>query len=215
MIFLRSVSKTVFPKHETPKQLFRPTSVALPTDCRVAILGGHQEGKTTLLRLLAGFDHPDTGEVTANLKLSPIANSRSFFHISLTVAENARLFARSMGLDADYVLKALDTLCRIGSDVGKQFGSLNGQQRKLLEIALLSILPYDCYLLDDASRLPKPLLERYFDAAERRGAGMIFTTATPRQVYEYADYAVVIRDRTVQAFRHADEALESVSDELR
>ena len=207
MIFLHSVSKTIFSKNSAPRLLFGPTSVALPTDRRVAILGGRQEGKTTLLRLLAGLDAPDTGEVMAGLKLSPIGNSRSIFHPSLTVVENVRLYTRSMGLDSNYVLKVLDSLCEIGDEVARTFGTLSGSQRQTLEIALLSILPYDCYLLDDAFRMPKSLLERYFDAAERRGAGMIFTTALPRQVYEYADYAVVIRDQTVREFTPAQEAI--------
>jgi ABC-type polysaccharide/polyol phosphate transport system ATPase subunit len=209
MIYLHSVSKTVFAKHNQPKLVLRPTTIALPTDRRVAILGNRQQGKSTLLRLLAGFDPPDTGEVIADLKFSPIGNSRSIFHPRLSTAENVRLFSRSMGMDVDYVLTAVDALCNMGDEVQKPSAFLSGPQRQLLEIALLSVLPFDCYLLDDAFRMPKSLLERYFDAAERRGAGMIFTTIVPRQVYEYADFAVVIRDNTVQAFSHAEEAIET------
>jgi capsular polysaccharide transport system ATP-binding protein len=209
MIFLHSVSKTIFAKHNAPRLLFRPTSIAIPTDRRVAVLGGRQEGKTTLLRLLAGLDHPDTGEVASDLRLSPIGNSRSIFHPSLSTSENVRLFGRSSGIDADYLLTTVDALCHIGEDAEKPFAMLNGPQRQILEIALLSILPFDCYLLDDAFRMPKALLERYFEAAERRGAGMIFTTTVPRQVYEYADYAVVIRGRTVLPYSQAEEAIET------
>jgi ABC-type polysaccharide/polyol phosphate transport system ATPase subunit len=209
MIYLHSVSKTIFAKHNEPRLVLRPTSIALPTDRRVAILGERQLGKTTLLRLLAGFDPPDTGEIIADVKLSPIGNSRSIFHPRLSTTENVRLIARSMGMDAHYVLTAIDALCDMGDQVEKPYTALSGPQRQLLEIALLSVLPFDCYLLDDAFRMPKSLLERYFDAAERRGAGMIFTTVVPRQVYEYADYAVVIRDHTVRAFSHAQEAIET------
>src|SRR5277367_5019471 len=53
MIYLHSVSKTVFAKHEGPRLVFRPTNAALPTDRRVAILGDRQQGKSMLLRLLA------------------------------------------------------------------------------------------------------------------------------------------------------------------
>jgi capsular polysaccharide transport system ATP-binding protein len=209
MIYLHSVSKTVFPKHEATRMVFSPTSLAVPTDRRVAILGDRQQGKTTLLRLIAGLDEPDTGEVTAPLRLSPIGNSRSIMHPRLSGAENIRLAARMYGLDDNRLTAAIDAMSQLGSIIDWPVSAMNGVHRQLLELAILSCLPFDCYLLDDAFRVPKGLLERYFSAAVSRNAGMIFTTALPRQVYEYADYAIVIRNGTARAFNLLEEAIES------
>jgi capsular polysaccharide transport system ATP-binding protein len=209
MIHLHSVSKTVFSKHHAPKPVFRSTSIALPTDRRVAIIGDRGQGKTALLRLLAGLDAPDSGAVSAPLRLSPIANSRAVLNPRLSGIENIRLFARISGIDCHQLTLAIDAMSGLGAAIEKPTALLGGEQRQLLELALLSALPFDCYLLDDATRMPNKLLECCFSAAERRGAGMIFTTGLPRHVYQYADYAVVVRDYTARAFTHLEEAIES------
>jgi len=209
MIYFRSVAKTYRVQDGRPKLVLRPTTIALPTDRRVAILGGRMEGKTTLLRLLTGFEAPDAGEIVAPLRLSPIGNSRTLLHPVFSGAENIQIVARMTGVDPDLLLAAVDRLCGIGRMLEKPLHTQDAQLRQLLEIALLSVLPFDCYLLDNTHSMPAGLLERYFDAAERRGAGMIFATGQPRQAYRYADYAVVIKDRTVCAYNQVEEAIES------
>lgn len=209
MIYLHSVTKTIIARDRPPKLAFRPTTIPLPTDRRVAILGGRHQGKSLLLRLLAGLDTPDTGEIIAPLSLSPIANSRTLLHPLFSGAENIRLFARVFGVDAELLSAATAILCDGIDFLERPFSMLNGPERQQLEIALLSLLAFDCYLLDDASQVPPPLLERYFHAAEARGAGTIFTTAQGRQARDYADYAVVVDDCTVRAFNRVEEAIEA------
>jgi len=211
MIYFRAVAKTYRVHEGRPKLVLQPTTIALPTDRRVAILGGRMAGKTTLLKLLAGFEAPDTGHVIAppSLRLSPIGNSRILLHPVFSGVENIQIVARMTGVDPDLLLTAVDRLCGIGRMLEKPLHTQDAQQRQLLEIALLSVLPFDCYLLDNTHSMPGGLLERFLDAAQRRGAGMIFATGQPRQVYRYADYAVVIKDRTICAYTQVEEAIES------
>jgi len=209
MIYLHSVSKTVFPKHEAPKLVFRPTSIAVPTDRRVAILGDRGQGKTTLLRLLAGVEAPDAGEVNVLSSLSPIGNSKALFHPRLSGTENIRLIARMAGIDAHQLTITADALCGLGADIAKPVATLTGPKRQLLELAVMSVMSFDCYLLDDAFRILPSVLERYLNAAARRGSGVIFTTILPRQVLEYAEYTIVIRNSTARAFSKMEEAIEA------
>ena len=51
--------------------------------------------------------------------------------------------------------------------------------RRLLEAALAIVLPFDCYLFDDAAQLPPPLFGRCVAAAGQRQAGIIFATNQP------------------------------------
>lgn len=209
MIHLHSVTKSIQSKGRPPRLMFRPTSIPFPTDRRVAILGGRAQGKTLLLKMLAGLEDPDTGEIIVPLSLSPIANSRLLFHPLFTVEEGIRVIARITGIDADWLAAGITQLIKEEGLLEKHVSALNGLQRQELEIAALSILPFDCYLLDDAHQLSTSLLERYLDAAERRGAGTIFTTILPRQARLYADYAVVVDDCTIRAFNQVEEAVES------
>jgi capsular polysaccharide transport system ATP-binding protein len=209
MIYLSSVSKAVTSKHEGPKLVFNSVSITVPTDRRVAILADRQQGKTLLLRLLAGVEAPDEGEIFTSLTLSPIANARTLFHPRLSGTENIRLVARMVGVDAHSLITAVDAICHVGAMAEQPIATLSGPQRQILEIAVLSVLHFDCYLLDNSHAMPVSLLERFFDAAERRKAGMVFTTVLPRHVYEYADFAIVIRGCTARSFNQVEEAIES------
>jgi capsular polysaccharide transport system ATP-binding protein len=210
MIYLNSVAKVYVSETAPPKPVFGSISLALPTDRRVAILGDRLQGKTTLLRLLVGAEAPSRGEIVAPaLRLSPLANPGRFFHNRLSAIENIRLVGRMLGVDGHRLMLAVDSFCQLGTTIEKPLNALKGIERQLLEIGLLSILPFDCYLLDNAHTVPTDLLERYFDSAAKRGAGMIFATKASRQAHDYADCAVVVRDGKVSAFNQVEEAIES------
>jgi ABC-type polysaccharide/polyol phosphate transport system ATPase subunit len=210
MIYLRSATKFHFSEDKPPRLIIKPTTLALPTDRRVAILGDRMQGKSTLLRLLTGADAPDHGHVvTPPLHFSPIVNPGKFFNFRLTGLENVRLVGRLMGVDANRLALAVNAFCRLGPAMERPLKFFTGIERQLLEIALLSVLAFDCYLLDNAQTVPAELLEKCFHVTGRRGAGMIFTTTFSRQASKYADYAIVIRDHAVHAYNHVEEAIES------
>jgi capsular polysaccharide transport system ATP-binding protein len=209
VISLHSVNKTVFSHQHGATLMFARTSFVVPTDRRVAILGDRQSGKSLLLRLMARTEAPDTGEVIAPAGLGPIANSKSVFHPRLTGTENIRMMARVHCVDSQRLLQAVEAMSQLGKAIELPFALLNGQQRLVLELAVLSALPFGCYLLDDAFRMPQSLLEKHFSTAECKGSGVIFTTVVPRQVYEYADCVIVIRNKTARAFTQPREAIES------
>jgi ABC-type polysaccharide/polyol phosphate transport system ATPase subunit len=206
MIFLQAVTKAYFSKYDAPKVVLRATTVALPTDRRVAILGDRLQGNSVLLRLLAGLEAPDAGSVIAPLNLSPIANAGKLFHPRFSPAENVRLVARILGVDGDKLAALVNGLCGIGPAMERPVLFLKAPERQRLDILLVALLSFDCYLLDDARSVPTELLEGLFHAAAARGAGVIFATNVPRHVYKYADHAVVIRDGTVEEFVHVTEA---------
>jgi len=210
MILLKSAIKLHFSEDKPPKLVFRPTTLALPTDRRVAILGERLQGKSSLLRLLAGVDTPDDGHaIVPPLHFSPIVNPGRFLNFRLTGVENIRLVARLIGIDADRLMVAVNNFCKLGPALGRELRFFTNMERQLLEVALLSVLTFDCYLLDNAHTVPADVLEKCFELTGRRGGGMIFTTMNTRLVHKFADCAVVVRDHAVHAYNHVEEAIES------
>jgi ABC-type polysaccharide/polyol phosphate transport system ATPase subunit len=209
MILLHAITKTYSSKHGAPEVVFRPTTIALPTDRRVAVLGERLRGNSVLLRLLAGQEPPDAGAVVAPVRLSPIANAATLFNPRFSPIENIWLVARMLGVAGAGLAALVDAFCGLGPAMEMPVSFLNASERQRLNIALVALLSFDCYLLDNARSVPTELLEGYFHAAAARGAGLIFTTNLPRQVHQYAEHAVVIRDRTVLEFDHVAEAVRS------
>jgi len=209
MIFLKSAIKFHFSEDKPPRLVFRPTTLALPTDRRVAILGERLQGKSTLLRLLAGVDKPDNGHaVIPPLHFSPIVNPGRFFNFRLTGTENIRMVGRLTGTDVDRLVLAVHHFCKLGPELSRPLKYFTNMERQLLEIALLSVLTFDCYLLDNAHTVPPDVLEKCFELTSRRGGGMIFATQNARLAERFADYAVIVRDQAVHAYNHVEEAIE-------
>ncbi len=206
LIGLVGVAKSFAAKGRPPTLVLRPTTITLPADRRLAILGGKHEGKSVLLQLLARTDEPDLGRVISPMRLSPIVNCDRIFHRELSGLENIRFYARTSGVDENLLMRAMDGFYRIGSFLDAVVGDLPQKERRSVEAALVAALAFDCYLFDDIGLLDSSLVERSLGAAAGRGAGVIFTTASPRFARQFADCAVVIQNHTLHPFHRVEEA---------
>jgi capsular polysaccharide transport system ATP-binding protein len=207
LIHLVAIAKSFPQKGGAPKVLFRPVTGSVPADRRVAILGKPGNGKTTLLRLLSKTLAPDQGEVIAALRCSPVVNSGGLFHPRLTVFDNIRFITRVFGLDVEPVTLAAMAICGVEEGLEHPLRTLPPMQRKALEAAVTIVLPFDCYLFDHIGQMPAETVERCFDEATQRRAGMIFATSNPRLVRQFADFVVVINDTTLYPFPCVKEAI--------
>jgi len=208
LIHLVAASKSFRGAGALPHVVYRPTTISLPLDRRVAILGPRRSGKTTLLQMLARKLKPDQGQIIGSTSLSPVINSGGILHPQLSSLDNIRFVARAYGLDADRLLRAIDALCGIGFPLGGLLKAQDPVNRKTLEAAITIVLPFECYLFDEIGQLQPELLDRCMEAAARRNAGFIFATSQPRFVRQWADLVVVIDDATLYAFTKAQDAIQ-------
>ncbi len=205
-IRLLGVSKS-FRGGGVPTLVLRPTTVDLPADRRVAVLGSRRSGKSTLLDLLFGTVAPDRGRVCAPFPFSPVVNAGGFLHPQMTALENIRTIARMLGLDAEPLMLSVAALAGEGVHWQDPLRAHGAAHRKALEAAIATVLPFGCCLLDDVGQLPAALLARCIAAAGERGAGMIFTTANPGLARQMGEVVLVIADATLHPFGRADKAV--------
>jgi capsular polysaccharide transport system ATP-binding protein len=187
--------------------VFRPTSAALPTDRRVAILGSKREGKTVLLEILARITAPDQGRVVAGSGLSPVINSGGLLHPQLSVLENIRFLSRTFGIEAEQLAIAVHAFAGKGVSLHAPLRSLDPAPRRAIEATLAIALPFECYLLDNISQMAPEMLKLTFQTAARRQAGVIFATSNPRLSGQLANFAVVISDQRLHPFSDVKEAI--------
>jgi ABC-type polysaccharide/polyol phosphate transport system ATPase subunit len=206
LIHLVSLAKVYSTPEHPPKVVLRPMTLALPADRRLAVLGQRRQGKSVFLRLLAGVEAPTQGEVIAPGRMSPVARPNVLFHPRLSIAENIRFFARTLNLHPDQLTVALDAFCGTGGTLTRPTKGID-HNRTAAEMALLSMLPFDCYCVDDIGHVAEASRERLFDGAARRRAGVIFATNQTRLARRYADCAIVLRDGNVHPFSSIDEAI--------
>lgn len=207
MIHLSSLAKSHAVPGSRPKIVLRPTTLALPADRRLAVLGEGREANSAFLRLLAGVARPTRGTVISDLRLSPVVRRVGLFHPHLNSLENIRFFARMLNFDADQLMLAVGAFAGAGSSLGRPPKDEDGAERKAAEMALLTILPFDCYLIDEITQFSEAVIRRHLDVVAPRGAGMIFSTTSARLARQFGDCAIVIRNGIVHPFSNVAEAL--------
>ncbi len=163
------------------KPVLAGVSLTLPSPGVSVITGASGRGKTTLFRLLAGLETPDSGSITGAGRVAYMFQEPRLLPW-LTAAENVNLV---LGDSADTLPTALAWLERVelGDDTDKYPAALSGgmQQR----VALARALAYaeaaqaETILLDEPFRaLDRPLRLRLYPLlieAAKRAAVVVVT----------------------------------------
>jgi capsular polysaccharide transport system ATP-binding protein len=190
-----------------PKVVLYPTTIDLPIDRRVAVIGPKRHGKSAFLRLLCGTDTPAVGQVLSRARLSPVIKAGAIFERRLSIFENIRFFARMFNVDAEQLALMVMSVCGPDSGLAPSRIGETDDQRRAAELALLTILPFDCYLADEIALIPESARQGLFNAAVKQRAGIIFATNMKHLARAYADCAIVIRDKTLYPFSDVQEAI--------
>jgi ATPase subunit of ABC transporter with duplicated ATPase domains len=154
-------------------EVFTDVDLAIDKGSRVVILGLNGAGKTTMLRILAGVDRPDTGTVLPGhgLKLGYYAQEHETLDVSRTVLENMRTAAPQLS-DSE-ARSVLGSFLFSGDDATKPAGVLSGGEKTRLALAILVVSSANVLLLDEPTNNLDPASREEVLAAIRSYAGAI------------------------------------------
>ena len=174
-------------KHFGSVRAVDDVSLEIPKGSFFSILGPSGCGKTTLMRMIAGFESPDSGDIRIKGKsvVGTPPNRRNvkmvFQHLALfpmmNVYENIAYGLRCAGASKDVIrTKVQDVLERISlPDVAnREITQLSGGQKQRIAIARCMVLDPDVLLLDEplgaldlklreAMKIELKLLQHQFD----------------------------------------------------
>ena len=193
--------------------VFKNTSLQIPKQQNVAILGVNGAGKSTLLRMLGGIDLPDRGRITVNGRISPPLGLQSGLSRNLSGRENAKFACRIQG-DRGAALKQrvdqIEAFAELGKFFDEPIRSYSSGMRARLSFACSVVFHYDYLLVDELVSVgDQSFRQKASDtfAAMRGQSTLILVSHNFRLLQRHCDSAIYVRQGRLDYFSDVNEAV--------
>ncbi|MGB4660528.1 MAG: ABC-F family ATP-binding cassette domain-containing protein [Mobilitalea sp.] len=138
-------------KSYTERMLFDNVSIGISEGEKIGIIGVNGTGKSTLLKIIAGLEEPDTGTVTRGKKVRigylPQAPE---FNEELSILQNVLLNQKAEEEYRNLEGEANAMLIKLGiADVSASPGTLSGGQKKRVALVRTLLTPAEILVLDE------------------------------------------------------------------
>ena len=176
----------------------------------LGILAPNGTGKTTLIKMMAGLEKPDEGEIHRSCRISFPLGFMGGVVTKHTARENCRFIAKLYGIDPDYVEAYCRWLCGLEEYFDQPLGTYSSGMKSRFMFSLMLALDFDMYLIDEG-------MPRSMDVEFNRKAGEIFAerlrTTTiiivshqPEILQQFAQKAAVLYRGQLTMFDTLEEA---------
>lgn len=196
-----------FSSFGVPKVVLDDASLLVQTTEKLGLLVPAGEGKSTIIKLLAGIDQPDSGYVLRDKGGWPLGYAGAF-HAKLTGEENINNVAAIVGLDAT----AYSAFCADFSELGEAYfhplALYTGRMRGQLAFAATFGIPASTYLADEKLAVGDEHFKKKCALALRerlKSCGLILVASNPRATEEFCDsHAVLLRGKIIRCASHEE-----------
>ena len=182
------------------KEVFRGVDLLVERGDRVALVGPNGAGKSTLMRLLAGAEQPDSGELEPGHKVSLgyFSQDRAFdLDGEKTVLANL-IEAAPVDL-VPQIRNILGAFLFHDDDVEKKAKVLSGGEKSRLALARMLLRPANVLLLDEpTNHLDLDSKEVLLDALKSFRGTLLFVSHDRYFIDELATKVAEVGDRTVR-----------------
>ncbi|WP_430649947.1 ABC transporter ATP-binding protein [Bradyrhizobium tropiciagri] len=218
MLELRGIDKVYRSRGKAPVHAVRALDMAVEKGEIVALLGSSGCGKTSTLRMIAGFEDVSAGSIAlggrrihelppARRKVAMAFEGYSLYP-PLTVRENIAFALKSAQLSRAEVTRRVDEIARLVEieDILDSYPrAISGGQQQRVSLARALVRDADLYLLDEPMGQLEPQLRavlrgRIKSLLAERGMTAIFVTHDQTEASALADRIAVMEGGVLQQF---------------
>lgn len=218
MLEIRDVDKVYHTRGKPPVHAVRALNMDVRTGEIVALLGSSGCGKTSTLRMIAGFESVSTGSIAlAQRPIHDLPPARRRVAMAfegyslyppLTVRENIAFALKAQQLSRAEIASRVDSIARlveIEDILDHHPRALSGGQQQRVSLARALVRDADLYLLDEPMGQLEPQLRavlrgRIKGLLAERGMTAIFVTHDQTEASALADRIAVMEDGVLQQF---------------
>jgi ATP-binding cassette subfamily F protein uup len=207
------------------KVLFENISFGMQDGERVGIIGRNGAGKSSLLRIVAGLDEPDSGEIAFNneARFEYLAQLPIFEQDDTAFHAVASAYDHRHGALEEWELETLakQTLGKLGiHDPYKHVQAMSGGQRKRVAIARALLAEPDLLILDEpTNHLDATSVQWLQDTLQNSSRGLLLVThdryfldAVCTRIIEIDQSRLFSYDGSYEKYLERKEALVAVQD---
>ena len=148
MLSFENVSKS-YKLQGVRKTILSNFTFAFPEGRNIGIMGRNGAGKSTMVRLMAGTEPPDTGAVYRTSRVSWPLGFAGGFNGSMTGIENIRFVSRIYGQDTEKVIAYVTEFAELGASLRLPIKTYSNGMRARLAFGLSMAIDFDVYLIDE------------------------------------------------------------------
>jgi capsular polysaccharide transport system ATP-binding protein len=208
VIELKNVSK-IYQTLNGENVVLDSISFAFPPRTNVGILGKNGAGKSTLMRIVAGTEQPDTGEVTRQGSVSWPIGFGGGFNGTLSGEENCRFVARIYGADVDEVVGFTMHFAELGDYFQMPVKTYSSGMRARLAFGLSMAIEFDVYLVDEVTAVGDSRFQQKCREAFRERSGrssVIIVSHQLNTIKDYCQRCAVLSNGRLLSFDSIEEA---------
>ncbi len=211
MIELKRLSKAYTLRGGGRKIIADDLTITIP-ERNVAILGRNGMGKSTLLRLLAGIEKLDSGEIVRHRSISWPIGFRGSFHGELTGLENVRFIARIYGQDTEEITEFVREFSELGSFFYEPVKKYSSGMGARLAFGASMAVEFGCYLIDEVLEVGDAKFRRKSKEmfqSKLASSKMLMVSHSMGSLREYCDCGILVHEGKMTFFDEVEEAIKA------
>jgi len=198
----------------------RDVTFTIPEGEAVGIVGANGQGKSTLLKLVAGMLIPDEGWVRLNGGVAPLVNISGGFRGDLTVRDNIYIVAGLYGMVKSTVDQNFDDIIEfseVGDFLDTAFKHLSSGMRARVAFALITSLDEPTVIIDESLSVgDRSFKKKAYERLDRMLAGgktVFVVSHSERQLQRLCTRGLYLRRGRLVGDGPIDEILQQYSND--
>ncbi len=209
MICFQNVYKS-YPMKNGRKHILQNFTFDFPDNQNIGILGRNGSGKSTIMRLIAGSEFPDSGEIKRKGKFSWPLGFSGGFSTSLTGEENLRFICRIYDADIPAVTEFVKDFSELGAFFYEPIRNYSSGMRSRLSFGLSMAIDFDVILIDEIlgvgdQRFQEKCREKVEEKTEE--SNIIIVSHSMDTIRNFSDVAILLDNEELSVYEDVEEAI--------